>query len=98
MLLVEAMQKFAREDRNVAGPVTQWRQGDGNDADAVVEIGPEFAARHRFFEIAVGRGNQPDVHLERARSADALEFALLQHAQKLCLERRRNLADLIEEK
>ena len=39
----------------------------------------------------------PDVDLDRPRPADALELRDLQHAQQLRLQRRRQLADLVEE-
>src|SRR5438874_3937430 len=49
-------------------------------------------------EIAVGRGNDPHVHLCRVRVADALELALLQHAQQLHLERRAHRAYFVDRK
>ena len=51
---------------------------------------------NRLFEIFVRRGNYPDVYLNRARAAHALELVLLQHAQQFDLQRGRELADLIE--
>ena len=48
-------------------------------------------------EIAVGGGDHADVGLQRARAAEALELALLQHAQELRLHGRAHLADLVEE-
>ena len=48
-------------------------------------------------EIAVGRGDDPHVDAEGLVAADALELALLQEAQQLHLDGRRDLADLVEE-
>ena len=48
-------------------------------------------------QIAVGRGDPAHVDLERARAADALEAALLEHAQQLGLQLGLELADLVEE-
>jgi hypothetical protein len=50
-----------------------------------------------FAEIRVRRGNHADVDLDRVRVADALELALLQHAQQLRLERGTHRPDLVEE-
>ena len=52
---------------------------------------------HRFFEVAVGRRDDPHVDADVARAADALERLLLEEAQQLGLQRRRHLADLVEE-
>ena len=49
-------------------------------------------------EVAVGRGDQPRTSTRTGlRAADALELALLQHAQQLRLQLERQLADLVEE-
>ena len=54
-------------------------------------------SRNRLQQVAVGRGD--DAHVDRSDvvAADALELALLQHAQQLDLQLRRQLADLVEE-
>ena len=51
----------------------------------------------RVVEVAVGRGDDAHVDVQRLVAADALERALLQEAQELHLRRRRDLADLVEE-
>ena len=43
------------------------------------------------------RGDDADVDLDRVRVADALELALLQHAQQLRLQRRAHRPDFVEE-
>ena len=48
-------------------------------------------------QVAVGRRDDPDVRVADARAAEALELALLEHAEQLGLHRRRHLADLVEE-
>ena len=48
-------------------------------------------------EVAVGRGDHAHVDLDRVRVADALELALLQHAQQLHLQRRAHRPDFVEE-
>ena len=50
-----------------------------------------------LLEVAVGRRDDADVDLDRLAAADALELALLQHAQQLDLHLQRQVADLVEE-
>ena len=48
-------------------------------------------------EVAIGRGDEPDVDADRLVAAEALEFLFLQHAQEFRLQLERNVADLVEE-
>jgi len=48
-------------------------------------------------QIAVGRGNDAHVGLDRRASANRRVFALLQHAQQTRLRLQRHVADLVEE-
>ena len=48
-------------------------------------------------QIPVGRRDDADVDLQRARAADALERFLLERAKDLGLQRQRQIADLVEE-
>ena len=69
----------------------------GNDVQPVVEILAELPARDHLREVAVGRRDDAHVDADRLVAADALELALLQHAQQLDLGLERQLADLVEE-
>jgi hypothetical protein len=46
----------------------------------------------------IGHCDDPDVDRNRARAAQALELAVLEHSQQLGLKLRRQLADLIQKK
>ena len=72
-------------------------QIDVDDVQPVVEILTEPALVHHMPKIAVGRGDDPDVDLDRFHSAQAHELALLHDAQQLGLRVWRDVADLIEE-
>ena len=48
-------------------------------------------------EIAIGGADQAEIHVDRSIAAEALEFAFLQHAQKLGLEAECQIADFVEE-
>ena len=58
------------------------------------------ALLHQRFQIAVRRHHYPHVfHLHRpVAAADALDFALLQHAQQLGLHGEGHVADLVQKK
>ena len=82
---------------DVAGPIAQRRQRDRKDVEAVVEILAELAGGDLLLEIPVRRRDHAHVDLDRLGAADALELALLQHAQQLDLHVGRQVADLVEE-
>ena len=70
---------------------------DVEDLQPVEQILAKVAALDRLPQVAVGRRDHPDVRLQHAGAAEALELALLQHAQELGLRRQAHLADLVEE-
>src|SRR5207344_3417053 len=49
-----------------------------------------------LFEVAVRRGDDPDVDRHGLRASEPLDLALLQHAQQLDLNVERQITDLIE--
>src|SRR5262245_17381743 len=85
------------EERHVLDPLPEWRDDDRHDVEPLVQIVAEGAARDGLPEVRVGRGDEPDVDLDRARAADALDLALLEHPQELHLEVGPQGADLVEE-
>ena len=69
-----------------------------NDVQAEVEILAERARGDLRLQVAIGRGDQPDVDARvRAVGADALNFAGLEEAQQHDLHARAHLADFVEE-
>src|SRR5687767_8351508 len=80
----------------ILAPVAQRRHRQVDDVEAVPEILPEAPGGDLRCEIAVRRRDDPDVHPDRACTADALELVMLQHTQQLRLEMRRELANLVE--
>ena len=89
--------KKVGERRNVFLVLAQRRNIDGDHVEAVVEILAERAFFERGAQVAVGGGDQADIHFERFRAAEPLEFALLQDAQQLHLDGGRHVADFVEE-
>ena len=50
-----------------------------------------------LLEVLVRGGDHADVHLDRPRRSEPLDFAFLQHAQHLGLRLRAHVADFVEE-
>ncbi len=86
-----------RQQCHVAATLPQRRDGHRHDREPEIEVLAEPAFGHLDAQLAVGRGNQPDVGMEGDGAADALELARLEHAEDLGLDRRRQFADLVEE-
>src|SRR4029077_2984714 len=87
-----------RNARHGGFAISERRQFDRDDVQSIEEI---FAEPPRFdflVELLVRRRDDAHVDLQGFISADALERALLQEAQKLHLRSRGNFADFIEKK
>jgi hypothetical protein len=69
------------EDADVRAPFAQWRDPDREDVQAVIQVRAKSALRDLVREIAVGRGQDADVHADRLVRADALHLAALKRAQ-----------------
>jgi hypothetical protein len=67
---------------HIVAALPEGRQVHVEDVEPVEEIVAEAAGRHLGHQIAVGRGDEADVGLERRRSPDALELSLLQSGRR----------------
>ena len=76
--------------------LAQRRHHQRHYVQAVVEILAKCPGFYRCCQILVGGGDQANVHRDGTRAAQALELPLLQHAQQLDLQRRRQLPNLIQ--
>ena len=76
--------------RGAARPASAFSRGDndGKDVQAVIEVGAKPLLGDGALEVAIRGRDQPDVHFERLRPADALEFAVLQRAQSFACSSR----------
>ncbi|OPZ70607.1 MAG: hypothetical protein BWY82_02003 [Verrucomicrobia bacterium ADurb.Bin474] len=90
-------QKFRRQQGDVILPVTQCRHMNRENVESIKEILPEPPGIHLPHQVTIGSGQNPHVHPDCFVSAHPLKFLLLQDPQKLCLELRRYLADLVEQ-
>ncbi len=59
---VELLAKVIDKQGNVTDALTQRRQGDLHNFETVVQILPEMILPDSLFKIAVGRGDDPNIH------------------------------------
>ena len=64
--------------------------------EPVIEILSEFGSGEHGFQIPVGGGNDPEVHLERPSAPNAFHFPLLNDPEKLGLQRHGKLPHFVE--
>src|SRR5476651_2019225 len=88
----ELRNEAACQRQDVLEPVAERRNRYGDDVDPVVEITAEPAGAHCFLEIGIGGADEPCAARNDGLAAHATERALLDKAQKLRLNRRRELA------
>src|SRR2546427_1935075 len=65
--------------------------------EPVIQVRAERPGLDQVLEITVRGCDQPDIGPQRRRAADPFVLPFLQHAEQLCLDRRGEIADLIEE-
>src|SRR6185436_1941304 len=87
----EEVEEVRGEARDVLGSVAERRDHELDDIEPIKEIFAQSARAHVGLEIAVGGGDDAYVGAARPGLADALELAVLEKAQELGLERRRQL-------
>ncbi|MNI65794.1 hypothetical protein D3C73_1213170 [compost metagenome] len=85
------------QQRDILGTLIQRRDLQVHHVQTVVQILAEFVFRHRLLQIAVSGGNDANVNVQIAVAAQRAHLALLQYAQQLDLQRKRHIADLVEE-
>ena len=97
VFLAVLLEEVLDQQRDVVLALAQRRQLHGDDVQPVVQVLAELAFVHHVAQIDVGRGDDPDVDLDRLDAAEAHELALLDDAQQLGLRLERDVADLVEE-
>src|ERR1700733_4237408 len=78
----EMLRKVPDEEWDVFGALAQRRDVNGKNVEPIEQIRAEFLLFYHGFEIAIGRGDEAGVGAKGARTAQALEFPLLQNAQQ----------------
>ncbi len=49
------------QNLNVAYPLAQWGNLQGDDIQPIIQITPEFPAADLFLKVGIGCGNDPDI-------------------------------------
>ncbi len=84
------------EHRLLVGTLAQWRQLQGQAADAVVQVFAKQAIGDVLAQRTVGCRNQADIHRISLAAAHRLYATFLQHPQQAGLGRQRHVTDFIE--
>ena len=90
-------QVIGEQVRDVLGARAQRGQLDANDVQAVIQVLAEQAAHHPLLQVLVARGDDAHVDADRGLAPDTVELALGEHPQQAGLQRRRHVADLVQE-
>ena len=97
LALALAGEERLRQGQDVVAALAQRRHGQGHDAEAVEEVLPERARGHRLPHVHARGGHEAHVDLDRPRAPQALEAAVLHHAQELGLQVGGEVLHLVEE-
>src|SRR5438477_1752727 len=93
----EPIEKMLCQKTGIADPIAQRRHLYAYFVDPVEKIFPESAIGNQLRQILMRRADNPYIHLDRATATNPLDDLILKKAQKLDLNRLRDVADFIEE-
>ena len=82
---------------DVLPPLAQRRADDGDDLQPVIEVLAELALFQELLQVFIRRRDNPDVHLDRHRPADAKHLAFLKDPQNFGLHGQAGVADFVQE-
>src|ERR1700734_3763789 len=85
------------QGRNVFATFPQGWQLDRKHIQAEIKVAAKIAISHHPCQIAMGSSYEPDIDLMRPAASQTFEFLLLQDTKQFGLQRRRNIADLVQE-
>jgi hypothetical protein len=89
-------QQMPYQRRNVFAARPQRWDVQTYHVEAVKQVFPKPALGHLRFQVAVGRRNDPDIHLDGLFLAYRVNFALLQEAQQLGLDVQGQLSNFVQ--
>src|SRR6185436_17374675 len=96
VLGIELFNERLNEERNVVGSIAKRREGNRADLEPVIEILPQGCVLDSFERIPVCGCNHAYIHLELRRPADTSQRSILKDSQKLGLNGRAHLGDLVQ--
>lgn len=71
---------------------------DGENIEAIKKVAAELATIHQFLKVAVGRGNDSNIHLDWVIGTNSFKGPLLKDPQKFCLDFGGDVSDFIKKK
>src|SRR5258708_3808266 len=86
-----------RQKRDVFAAITQRRDQDRDDAEAIIEVFAKSAFGNLFFKIFVCGCNDADIYIRFFGAADGTNFAFLKDAIQLHLHGEAHVADFVHE-
>src|SRR5262249_55036001 len=89
--------KVVGEQRDLADTFAQGRYEHVNHIEAIVKILTEPSFGDSPLEVLVGCREHSDVDIQSRLATDSRELPILKHVQQLGLQRRMEIADLIQE-
>src|SRR5712692_5220 len=95
--LVEPPEEIRDQRRNVTLALAEGRDHDAHDVEPVKEVLAEAPVLHHRLEVLVGRGDHPHADGVGLGRPDGPDLLVLDDAEQLALERRRQLGHLVEE-
>src|SRR5262249_55874214 len=90
-------EEVIEKERDVSSALPERREEELDDVETVVEIAPEPPRLDKRWDILMGRGDHPDVHLLGPIGAHPLDLAKLEEAEELGLDLGRDLRDFVKE-
>src|SRR5258708_15087765 len=90
------VEKMTGKERNIFFALAQGRYEEGNHVEAIKKIFAEVAPRYFFFQILVGRSDDPHIDGDSLFAADGREALLFQCAQDFRLSFQTHVSDFIE--
>ena len=93
----KSLQEARHEQIDVIATLAQRGQAKGENHESMVEIAPERPIRNGQLEVHARCGENAHIDVDHTLATDAAEFTILDGRQQLCLQWKRQLADLVEE-
>ena len=95
------LRSFSDEMRDEEGDVflalTQRRNLNGDDFEAIEEVVAKGSLVDHFFQGAIRRGDEPDIDRERARVAEPFKLLVFEYAEEFGLQGEGQFADFVKE-
>ncbi len=90
------LEKMFAKQRDVSRSLPEGRKLNRYHVDAIVKILAKPARSHHLLQRLIGCADKAKIDLTKCSAAQTLDVMILEHAQKLGLQRQRKRCDLIQ--